>query len=93
MTILARTKSPCTLILLPSAHVLPPPPKIIGSSNFSYLASESLEWSQDVMNLAQKKLFDAVEEQAKTKWQQFDGSGSPNILRKKGDVGEGGMYI
>jgi len=92
MTILATTQSKCTLVLLPSAHSLPPLPKTVGSSNLVSLA-ESLEWSQDTMDFAQKILLDSVVEHAKTKWQHRSEPGNLYLLRKKDDVGEGEMYI
>lgn len=90
MSILSTSQ--CTLVLLPSPHIPPSPPKIVAPSNILSSYGGSVDWSQETICLAQQILFDAIGQADKTKW-EYCGKESAGPVRKKSDIGEGGMYI
>lgn len=83
-----------TLILLPSPHIPPPPPSNIAPTNFSSLDDQDQVWNASILQEAQNALFASVGEKADLTWE-----GAPGLYEKrsgasrKGDLGEGGMYI
>ncbi|KAG6908442.1 hypothetical protein DXG01_004525 [Tephrocybe rancida] len=81
-----------TLILVPSPHIPPPPPKVLNPSNFLHLEQDTVEWPQATINLAQDLLFSSIGETA-PRWVQPTRHDGTSSTRKKSDVGEGGMYI
>jgi hypothetical protein len=85
-----------TLILLPIAHIPPPPPSSIAPTSLSNLDDESeARWKTKFVRQAQSVLFGALGEKG-GEWEALsDKSGDvekPKIGRR-GDLGEGGMYI
>jgi len=89
-----KSPTPGALILLPSAHIPPPPPNSITPMNTSTLEDE---WSAENVQAAQYALFAAVGEKCTIVWEGRKGRNDENDIgsgkRKKGDLGEGGMYI
>lgn len=84
-----------TLILLPSPHILPPPPNNIHPTNLSSLETESEGWLSVTVQEAQDALFDAVGEGSNMRWDsdRTDNGKRAAPPRRRGDFGEGGMYI
>jgi len=85
-----------TLILLPIPHIPPPPPSSIAPTSLSNLDDESeARWKTKFVRQAQSVLFGALGEKG-GEWEALsDKSGDvekPKIGRR-GDLGEGGMYI
>ncbi|KAG6866160.1 hypothetical protein C0991_008114 [Blastosporella zonata] len=81
-----------TLILVPSPHIPPPPPKVLEPSNLLHLNQDPVEWPQATISLAQEVLFASIGETA-PRWVQKTNHHGTSSTRKKSDVGEGGMYI
>lgn len=85
--------SPGTVILTPSPHVPHPPPKVLSPSNFSHLSEDRFEWSHGAINTTQELLFAVIGEPPPPKWENAKGKDIPTPGQKRGDIGEGGMYI
>jgi hypothetical protein len=84
-----------TLILLPTPHIPPPPPSSIAPTNISSLDDNSeAVWEVCVIREAQKVLFGAVGEVV-GEWEggKAAGIGEKPKVGRRGDLGEGGMYI
>ena len=85
---------PGTLILLPSPHIPPPPPSDIAPINFSPPENRGQIWNTSILQEAQNALFTSVGEKSDIIWK-----GGAVLYEKrsgisrKGDLGEGGMYI
>lgn len=83
-----------TLILVPSPHIHPPPPKVLKPTSSFHTDPEPCEWSETTINLAQELVFRAVDDSAPHWTRHIGGSStSTGSTKKKGDIGEGGMYI
>jgi len=84
-----------TLILLPAPHIPPPPPSSIAPTNILSLddGSEAV-WEACIIREAQKVLFGAVGEVV-GEWEagKAAGIGEKPKVGRRGDLGEGGMYI
>ncbi|GLB41105.1 hypothetical protein LshimejAT787_0903200 [Lyophyllum shimeji] len=86
--------TPGTLILVPSPHIPHPSPKVLEPNNFLHLSEDRFEWPEETMNVAQQLLFAAIGEDLPPRWVYgMDRRGVTSAWRKKGDVGDGGMYI
>jgi len=84
-----------TLILLPTPHIPPPPPSSIAPTNISSPDDNSeAVWEVCVIREAQKVLFGAVGEVV-GEWEGGKAAGIGEKLKvgRRGDLGEGGMYI
>jgi hypothetical protein len=86
-----------TLILLPSAHIPPPPPNTIAPTNISRLEDVSDGWPTQILQAAQQALFAAIGEKCNMIWEVQKGNKRDKEMtsgrRRDGDLGEGGMYI
>jgi hypothetical protein len=84
------------LILLPSGNIPPPPPSDIAPTNTSRLEGNHEGWSAETVQAAQQALFAAVGEKCSMVWEGKGRKGLKDIgmgRRRKGDLGDGGMYI
>ncbi|TFK37065.1 hypothetical protein BDQ12DRAFT_685759 [Crucibulum laeve] len=81
------------LVLLPSPHIPHPAPKAVSQSNYSQLSQDDVDWPSSTLTSAHELLFKVVGEPIKQKWEPKNAPGTESTPRKRGDVGEGGMYI
>ncbi|KDR79097.1 hypothetical protein GALMADRAFT_154087 [Galerina marginata CBS 339.88] len=93
LSILAVGPVEGTLILLPSPHTPHPPPKEISPSNFSHLSQDSVDWSTQQINLAQKLVFQTLGEKVDQTWKPSDNEHKEKAPKRSTEIGEGGMYI
>ncbi|EGN97147.1 hypothetical protein SERLA73DRAFT_183778 [Serpula lacrymans var. lacrymans S7.3] len=87
---------PSTLLLLPNPQIPPPAPTQLAPSSASTLESPSL-WSVDTMRAVHALLLGVLGQKV-TPWEERDeettgGAGKDVAKKKRGEVGEGGMYI
>ncbi|KAF5310007.1 hypothetical protein D9619_010425 [Psilocybe cf. subviscida] len=93
------------LVLLPSPHTPPSPPKTVPQADLSLLPqsgenSEAAEWSAETMNKAQDAMMAALGVKSEQKWEVRnsaklgDGQAQAGAKRRaESQVGDGGMYI
>ncbi|KAG6885014.1 hypothetical protein C0993_006539 [Termitomyces sp. T159_Od127] len=95
LSVLSTTHSQSrgTLILVPSPHIDPPPPRVLKPTSSFDSDRVTFEWSETTINLAQDLVFGAIDGIAPHWTPHIGGGGITSSTRKKSDVGEGGMYI
>jgi len=84
-----------TLLVLPSPTIPRPRPSVPSQRNLTTTHDdENLTWPSDILRNVHVAVFFVFGEQA-TLWQRKDASGRTRKIaaRKRGDVGEGSMYI
>ena len=93
---LPATAIPASLILVPSPHIRPLPPSSLKPTDYDALtgADSTIEWPLDRLRSATSALFDAVGELGdQIGWQAPDGKVRRVHAPRRGDIGDGGMYI
>lgn len=83
-----------SLILLPSPRIPPPAPATLAPSSFAELGSDDSPWSAETMQVASQALLAAAGDNATLTWESKGKSKeSKASASRRGDVGDGGMYI
>ncbi|KAF8154630.1 hypothetical protein B0H34DRAFT_676372 [Crassisporium funariophilum] len=93
LTIASTRPMDGTLILLPSPHIPRPAPKHIAPNNISRPARDAAKWPADLMDAAQTLLFGAVNEKITRTWELLPQHRSQNPVKRRTEIGDGGMYI
>ncbi|KDQ52931.1 hypothetical protein JAAARDRAFT_162445 [Jaapia argillacea MUCL 33604] len=94
MSILSIQKVDGTLLLLPSFHV--PAPHPAECSQYHLPTSNlSTRWPAHLLQIVQEQLTESVGEECQMQWHPTAGSEKLTQVaaKRRGDVGEGGMYI
>ncbi|KII85607.1 hypothetical protein PLICRDRAFT_44935 [Plicaturopsis crispa FD-325 SS-3] len=82
-----------TAIFLPSPHIPPPPPHDIAPTRLPPVDDDAA-WPSDVVAASHRSLFQAIGETEPVVWERDQGRKSDHSASKKrGDIGDGGMYI
>lgn len=86
---------PTTLVMLPSPQALPPAPQIVQPSNLSLITGDTgSPWARETIQTAQDQVFSELGQTVQYKWKGAGKIKDPSkAARKRGDIGEGGMYI
>ncbi|KAF4610202.1 hypothetical protein D9613_010601 [Agrocybe pediades] len=92
LAIASTISTQATLLLLPTPHISPSPPKEISSSNFSSLSRDDIEWTTEQINTVQRLAFKMLGQEVDHPWVAPEKQ-AVQTSKKSTEIGEGGMYI
>ncbi|KAI0063664.1 hypothetical protein BV25DRAFT_1869747 [Artomyces pyxidatus] len=87
----SNTSSVATLLLLPSPHIPRPRRSELSRSDFSSASELDFSWSSDLIKAVHASIFTG--EQTSHAWIDRGKQRSLAEVRRRGDIGDGGMYM